>query len=680
MTEKARLHRSELAVPGTNVRAMEKAPTLGADLVFLDLEDAVAPDDKEQARANVIEALGAQRLVHDGDQRAHQRPRHPLVLPRRRRRRRGTRRRARHRPGARRWGRPSDVEFVATLLDQIEQRNGWEPGRIGIHILIETAKGMANVEAIARARPDRLEAMVFGVADYAASVQARTTNIGGANPDYAVLTDADADRRARDPLGRPVALRHLADGRRLPRRRVCARSTGRSATSTTRTATGARRDAPPRSVARASGRSTRRRSRWRTRSSRRPTPRSSAHAGSSRRWRTAAKEGKGAVSLDGRLIDAASIRMAREPDHARSSRCAPADGIARARTMNIHEYQAKELLKQLRRARAAPARSSTRDRAAARVAEELGGSRWVVKAQIHAGRPRQGRRREGRQLAREGRRDRRPDARLHPGHGADRARGQAGPPRAGRARVSRIDREFYLSLIVDRDLAEDRRDRLARRAASRSRRSPPTRPEAIHTEYVDPGVGLLDFQCRKVATAIGLAQPRRVVHAAAQAHLPAVPRQGLPAARDQPVHRDRGRRPGRARLQDAASTTTRCSGRAAVVELRDFDEEDPKEVEASGHGLNYIALDGNVGLHRERRRAGDGDDGRDRAPRRAPRELPRRRRRRQPGEDRERLPDRAARTRTSRRSSSTSSPASTDATGSRRASCRRRATRRSTCP
>ena len=88
-------------------------------------------------------------------------------------------------------GSPSDVEFVATLLDQIEQRNGWEAGRIGIHILIETAKGMANVEAIARARPDRLEAMVFGVADYAASVQARTTNIGGANPDYAVLTDPD---------------------------------------------------------------------------------------------------------------------------------------------------------------------------------------------------------------------------------------------------------------------------------------------------------------------------------------------------------------------------------------------------------------------------------------------------------------------------------------------------------
>ena len=112
------------------------------------------------------------------------------------------------------------MEFVATLLDQIEQRNGWPAGRIGIHILIETAKGMANVEAISRARPDRLEAMVFGVADYAASVRARTTNIGGANPDYAVLTDADAVRRRATALGRPVALRHLADGRGLPRGRA----------------------------------------------------------------------------------------------------------------------------------------------------------------------------------------------------------------------------------------------------------------------------------------------------------------------------------------------------------------------------------------------------------------------------------------------------------------------------
>ena len=211
MARKDRPHRSELAVPGTNVRAMAKAPTLGADIVFLDLEDAVAPDDKERARANVIDALLTQdwsgcavsvrvngldthwcyRDIVDVVEQAGEML-DTVLVPK--------------------VGSPSDVEFAATLLDQIEQRNGWPAGRIGIHILIETAKGMANVEAISRARPDRLEAMVFGVADYAASVRARTTNIGGANPDYAVLTDADARPARAAALGRPVALRHLADG------------------------------------------------------------------------------------------------------------------------------------------------------------------------------------------------------------------------------------------------------------------------------------------------------------------------------------------------------------------------------------------------------------------------------------------------------------------------------------
>jgi malyl-CoA/(S)-citramalyl-CoA lyase len=57
MAVRHRLHRSELAVPGSSTRMLEKAPKAGADVVFLDLEDAVAPDDKVQARANVIDAL-----------------------------------------------------------------------------------------------------------------------------------------------------------------------------------------------------------------------------------------------------------------------------------------------------------------------------------------------------------------------------------------------------------------------------------------------------------------------------------------------------------------------------------------------------------------------------------------------------------------------------------------------
>ncbi len=75
-------------------------------------------------------------------------------------------------------GKPSDLEFVALLLEQIEAAKGYE--QINLHALIETAMGMANVEAIAQACPDRLEALVFGVADYAASTQARTVSMGGA--------------------------------------------------------------------------------------------------------------------------------------------------------------------------------------------------------------------------------------------------------------------------------------------------------------------------------------------------------------------------------------------------------------------------------------------------------------------------------------------------------------------
>ncbi|HHC72115.1 MAG TPA: CoA ester lyase [Thiotrichales bacterium] len=190
MAVRHRLHRSELAVPASNRRMLEKAPHLGADLVFMDLEDAVAPDDKEQARRNAIEALRSQdwsccsvsvringldtpwcyrdivEVVEAAGDRLD-----TLLIPK--------------------VGDPSDVEFVATLLSQIEAAHGIEP--INIHILIETALGMANVERIAQASPERLEAMVFGVADYAASTQARTTRMGGANADYGVLSDPNAD-------------------------------------------------------------------------------------------------------------------------------------------------------------------------------------------------------------------------------------------------------------------------------------------------------------------------------------------------------------------------------------------------------------------------------------------------------------------------------------------------------
>jgi malyl-CoA/(S)-citramalyl-CoA lyase len=87
-----------------------------------------------------------------------------------------------------------DVHFVATLLTQIEDAIGLGR-RLGLAVLIETAIGLVNCEEIARACPERMEAMVFGVADFAASIQSHTTSIGGANADYAILTDPDDSGR-----------------------------------------------------------------------------------------------------------------------------------------------------------------------------------------------------------------------------------------------------------------------------------------------------------------------------------------------------------------------------------------------------------------------------------------------------------------------------------------------------
>ena len=178
-----RLQRSELAVPGSNTSFIDKAADSAADFVFLDLEDAVAPPDKEQARRNVIEALRdidwaakgktvsvringldthyMYRDVIDVMEQAGDRL-HTILVPK--------------------VGLPADLYCVETLVAQVEQAKGYQR-MVGIEALIETALGMANVEAIAAA-PGRLEALHFGVADYAASNRARTVSIGGLNPNY----------------------------------------------------------------------------------------------------------------------------------------------------------------------------------------------------------------------------------------------------------------------------------------------------------------------------------------------------------------------------------------------------------------------------------------------------------------------------------------------------------------
>ena len=188
----ARLNRSELAVPGSQPQMFEKAARSAADVVFLDLEDAVAPDDKEQARKNIIQAIGdinwgkktlsvringldthyMYRDVVDILEQASDRL-DLIMIPK--------------------VGTAADVYAVDMLCTQIEAARGRKK-RVGFELIIETALGMQNVHEIAAASK-RNESLHFGVADFAASTRARTTSIGGANADYAVLTEPLADNR-----------------------------------------------------------------------------------------------------------------------------------------------------------------------------------------------------------------------------------------------------------------------------------------------------------------------------------------------------------------------------------------------------------------------------------------------------------------------------------------------------
>ncbi|WP_426437179.1 HpcH/HpaI aldolase/citrate lyase family protein [Bradyrhizobium genosp. P] len=180
---KLRLQRSELAVPGSNPEMIDKASISAADFVFLDLEDAVAPPDKERARHNIIQALrdidwrakGKTVSVRINGLDTHYMYRDVVDLM--------------EQAGDRfdtilipKVGVPADIYTVEVLVSQIEAAKGFK-SQVALEALIETALGMANVESIA-SFSGRLEALHFGVADYAASCRARTVNIGGLNPDY----------------------------------------------------------------------------------------------------------------------------------------------------------------------------------------------------------------------------------------------------------------------------------------------------------------------------------------------------------------------------------------------------------------------------------------------------------------------------------------------------------------
>jgi citrate lyase subunit beta/citryl-CoA lyase len=288
-----RLQRSELAVPGSNPAMFPKALDSAADYIFLDLEDAVAPGDKEQARRNVIQALqehdwrgrGKTICVRINGIDTHYMYRDVVDVV--------------EQAGSRldtilipKVGVPADVYLVDALLTQIEQAKGI-PHRIGIDVLIETTLGMANVEAIAQSSR-RLEAMHFGVADYAASCRARTVVIGGLNPDYpgdqwhAALSRMLVACRAYGlrPIDGPFGDFKDPDGYRLAAKRAAALGyEGKWAIHPSQIMLANEEFSPPR-----------------------------AEVDRAKRILVAldeaAREGRGAAQLDGRMIDAASARMA----------------------------------------------------------------------------------------------------------------------------------------------------------------------------------------------------------------------------------------------------------------------------------------------------------------------------------------------------------------------------------
>ena len=302
----ARLNRSELAVPGSQPKLFEKAAKSAADVVFLDLEDAVAPDDKAQARKNIIAAIGdidwgnkvlsvringldthyMYRDVVDVLENCSERL-DLIMIPK--------------------VGTASDVYAVDMLVTQIEAAKDRKK-RVGFEMIIETALGMQNIHEIAAASK-RNESLHFGVADYAASTKARTTSIGGANADYAVLTEPLADGARETHWGdmwhyaisrmvvaaranglRPVdgPFGNFSDGegyKAACRRAAVLGCEGKWAIHPAQIALGNEVMSP-----------------------------SAAEVERARKiiaaMKEAAAQGKGAVSLDGRLIDYASIRQA----------------------------------------------------------------------------------------------------------------------------------------------------------------------------------------------------------------------------------------------------------------------------------------------------------------------------------------------------------------------------------
>ncbi|MHB1487183.1 MAG: HpcH/HpaI aldolase/citrate lyase family protein [Acidimicrobiales bacterium] len=174
--------RSCLSVPGSSERFLEKAPGIQADMTFLDLEDSVAPLEKEAARAKVVNAIRNQdwgsrvlcvrinawdtkwtygdviEVVGQAGERLEE-----VMLPK--------------------VQSAAEVVALDLLLTQVEINAGLPLGHIGIEAQIETARGLINVEEICAASP-RMETIVFGPADFAASMEMPVLTGGVQIPDY----------------------------------------------------------------------------------------------------------------------------------------------------------------------------------------------------------------------------------------------------------------------------------------------------------------------------------------------------------------------------------------------------------------------------------------------------------------------------------------------------------------
>ena len=168
----------------------EKGAASAADCLCMDLEDAVAPQDKVEARANIIKALNETdfgdkfvtvringldthfcyrdviELIEQGGDRLD-----AIMVPK--------------------VGKAADLYAIDMLITQASEAVGLKK-QIGLEIIIESAMGIEHVDELCAASP-RLQTVHFGAADYAASTYMRTTNIGGSNADYTVLTDPDTD-------------------------------------------------------------------------------------------------------------------------------------------------------------------------------------------------------------------------------------------------------------------------------------------------------------------------------------------------------------------------------------------------------------------------------------------------------------------------------------------------------